>query len=580
LAFRAKIGEQPTAKQSASACPPFTGEEKMIRTSRNCSRRRFLQSGTAGAATLTILKASTASGAAAQPGVQSPPPASTAPRVLRKPPIDELQRIATSYGLDLSREDLVSFRGLMDGVLDSYRRLDQFADPTLPVKYPRQPGSRPTAAENKLNAWYWKCSIKGAPSGPLAGKKIAIKDNVCVAGVPMMNGSNVLEGYVPEGDATIVTRILDAGGEIVGKSVCEHLCFSGGSHTSDTGPVLNPHDPKRSAGGSSSGSAALVVAGECDMAIGGDQGGSIRIPSAYCGCVGHKPTHGLVPYTGVFPIELTLDHTGPLARTAAECAVLLEVIAGPDGLDPRQPPGLRTDTYTKRLTGDARGLRIGIVKEGFGLPNSQPDVDATVHQAAQNLARAGAELSDVSIPLHRDGIHIWNAIAVEGATMFMVAGNSMGTNWKGHYITSLLDFYGRSRRARANDLSETVKLVILLGQYMQDNYQGRYYAKAQNLAPVLAAAYDEALKQADLLVMPTLPLKATLLPPPNASREEYVARALEMLANTCPFDVTGHPAITVPAGMSAGLPVGMMLIGRHWEDGTVLRAADAFQKIG
>src|SRR5262249_28964384 len=168
----------------------------------------------------------------------------------------------------------------------------------------------------------------------------------------------------------------------------------------------------------------------------------------------------------------------------------------------------------------------------------------------------------------------------EGATMFMVAGNSMGTNWKGRYITSLLDFYGRSRRVRANDLSETVKLVVLLGQYMQDNYQGRYYAKAQNLSPVLAAAYDEALKQVDLLVMPTLPLKATLLPQPNASREEYVARALEMLANTCPFDVTGHPAVTVPAGMSDGLPVGMMLVGRHWEDGTVLRAADAFQKIG
>jgi amidase len=189
-------------------------------------------------------------------------------------------------------------------------------------------------------------------------------------------------------------------------------------------------------------------------------------------------------------------------------------------------------------------------------------------------------VSEVSIPLHRDGIHIWNAIAVEGATALMVVGNSMGTNWKGHYTTSLLDFYGRSRRVRANDLSETVKLVILLGQYMQDNYQGRYYAKAQNLARMLRAAYDEQLKDVDLLLMPTLPLKATLLPPPDASREDYVARALEMISNTCPFDVTGHPAATVPAGMSAGLPVGMMLVGRHWEDGTVLRAADAFQIVG
>src|SRR5947208_3897146 len=496
-----------------------------------------------------------------------------------KPTIEQLREIAQTYDLHLSDADLESFTGLMGAVLESYRRMDQLTQPALPVSYQRSGGYRPSAEENPLNAWYQKCSIKGATSGILAGKRIAIKDNVCVAGVPMMNGSSVLESYVPEFDATIVTRILDAGGEIVGKSVCEHLCFSGGSHTSDTGPVLNPHDPKRSAGGSSSGSAALVVAGECDMAIGGDQGGSIRIPSSFCGAVGHKPTYGLVPYTGVFPIELTLDHTGPIARTAGDAAQLLEVLAGADGLDPRQSGGLRTEAYTKQLTGHARGPRVGIVKEGFGWHNSEPDVDAMVREAAQRLTGAGATVSELSIPLHRYGIHIWNAIAVEGATALMVAGNSMGTNWKGHYTTSLLDFYGRSRRARANDLSETVKLVILLGQYMQDNYQGRYYAKAQNLARVLRAAYDEALNGVDLLPMPTLPLKATLLPAPDASREEYVARALEMITNTAPFDVTGHPAVTVPAGMSAGLPVGMMLIGRHWEDATVLRAADAFQKL-
>jgi amidase len=549
-----------------------------VRNFSKFSRRQFLHSGTTAVAA-TVVSATTAAAGEPESPVQAPPPPATAPRVLRKPPLTELGRIARSYGLQLTQDDLASFRNLMDGVLASYRRLDQFAEPTLPVKYRRDPGYRPPASENRLNAWYWKCSIRGAPSGPLAGKKIAIKDNVCVAGIPMMNGSDVLEGYVPDVDATIVTRILDAGGEIVGKAVCEHLCFSGGSHTSDTGPVLNPHDPKRSAGGSSSGSAALVVAGECDLAIGGDQGGSIRIPSSYCGAVGHKPTYGLVPYTGVFPIELTLDHTGPIGRSAADVALLLEVLAGPDGLDPRQPPGLRSEAYSKRLTGDASGLRIGIVNEGFAWPNSEPDVDAMVRQAAQRLGRAGATVNEISIPLHRDGVHIWNAIAVEGATMLMVAGNSMGTNWKGHYTTSLLDFYGRSRRVRANDLSETVKLVILLGQYMQDNYQGRYYAKAQNLARTLRAAYDEALKGVDLLLMPTLPLKATLLPAPDASREEYVARALEMISNTCPFDVTGHPATTVPVGMSASLPVGMMLIGRHWEDGTALRAADALQKI-
>src|SRR5438309_10040140 len=286
-----------------------------MRASPDYSRRRFLH---ASAAATVVAAATTPVRAAVEPGTQAPPPTTTAPRSLRKPPLPELERIAKSYNLDLNREDLTSFRNLMDGVLASYRRLDQFAEPTLAVKYPRNTGFRPPASDNRLNAWYWRCSIKGATSGPLAGKKIAIKDNVCVAGIPMMNGSNVLEGYVPDVDATIVTRILDAGGEIVGKAVCEHLCFSGGSHTSDTGPVVNAHDPKRSAGGSSSGSSALVVAGECDMAIGGDQGGSIRIPSSLSGAVGDKSTYGLVPCTGVFRIELSVDGAGPMRRSPGD----------------------------------------------------------------------------------------------------------------------------------------------------------------------------------------------------------------------------------------------------------------------
>src|SRR5437762_8734994 len=200
-----------------------------------------------------------------------------------KPTIEQLRAIAHMYSLHMSDAELEAYRGLMSASFESYRRIDQLSEPALPVRYARTGGYRPTVEENHLNAWYQKCSIKGAASGPLAGKRIALKDNVCVAGVPMMNGSVVLEGYVPEFDATIVTRILDAGGEIVGKAVCENLSSSGSSFTAATGPVHNPHHPAYSAGGSSSGSAALVVAGECDMAIGGDQGGSISIPASWCG---------------------------------------------------------------------------------------------------------------------------------------------------------------------------------------------------------------------------------------------------------------------------------------------------------
>ncbi len=500
-------------------------------------------------------------------------------RVVVKPPTPEqLRELSASYGLNLSDADIESFHGMAGDTMASYRRLDELVEPAPAVKYPRSGAYRPEPEENPLGAWYWKCRIPGSGHGPLAGKRVAIKDNVCVAGVPMMNGTAVLEGYVPEADATVVTRILDAGAEILGKAVCESLCFSGGSHTSDTGPVLNPHDPSRSAGGSSSGSAALVASGECEAAMGGDQGGSIRIPASWCGVYGLKGTHGLVPYTGAFPVEVTLDHVGPIGATVEDVALLLSAIAGEDGLDPRQA-GARTDDYLSGLEDGVEGMRIGLLSEGFGWPElSQADVDASVREAADVLRELGAEVGEVSVPLHRDGIHIWNGIANEGATALMVDGNSMGTNWKGHYTTSLLDAFARGRITRADDLPETVKLTMLVGRYMRERYHGRYYAKAQNLSRKLSAAYGASLAQYDLLLLPTVPMKATPLPAPDAPREEVVTRALEMMHNTCAPDVTGLPSMTVPCGTSEGLPIGMMLIGPNWGEAKILRAARAFEE--
>ena len=497
------------------------------------------------------------------------------------PTIDQLRDIARDYGLTLTDEDLASFRGLIVPGLESYTVIERLPEPVLlPVKYAREPGHRPLPEENPLNAWAWRCEIRGAADGPLAGKRIAVKDNVCVAGVPMTNGSSTLQGYVPDVDATIVTRILDAGGTITGKAVCEDLCFSGASHTAVTGPVLNPHDPTRTTGGSSSGSAALVAAGEVDLAIGGDQGGSIRIPSSWSGTVGLKPSYGLVPYSGIFPIEMTFDHTGPIGRSVAEVAVFLEVLAGRDGLDPRQPTVIEAQRYSEALTGRLDGLKVGILTEGFGWEGlSEPEVDEAVRDAAQRLEKAGAEVDTVSIPEHRHGLHIWNAIAIEGATSLMIKGNAMGTNWKGCYTTGLLDSYRNGLRAHVDDLADTVKMVMLFGEYLQRNYGGRHYAKAQNLAYGLRAAYDRTFEEYDALVMPTLPLRATTIVPPTASREESVARALEMLPNTTPFSVTGHPAVTVPCQPNGALPIGMMIVGRMWADATVLRIAGGFEEL-
>ena len=497
---------------------------------------------------------------------------------LNGPTTDELKETAARLGLHLADADLEFYRSSIDGTVGAYNAIATIDEKLPPVRYPRTPGYHPTGDENKYNAWYRKTEIQGAASGKLKGKKVVIKDNVCVAGVPMMNGASTLEGYMPEVDATIVTRLLDAGATIAGKAHCEYFCFSGGSHTSAHGPVINPRKPGYSAGGSSSGSAALLAAGEVDLAIGGDQGGSIRMPSSYCGTYGMKPTHGLVPYTGIMPIELTLDHTGPMSRNVSDNALMLEVIAGPDGLDPRQI-NVATDNYTAALKGDLGKLRIGVVREGFGLANSEPEVDKLVRKGAEGFRLLGATVEEVSIPMHSLGIAIWTPIAVEGATMQMMHGNGFGFNWKGLYLTSLMDHH-TSWRTRADELSETLKVTMLAGEYILRKYQGRYYAKCQNLSRVLQAAYDSALARFDLLLMPTLPLRATPIPGSTASKAEIVQRAFEMLPNTCPFDVTGHPAMSLPCGLSDGRPVGLMLIAKHFNKSTIYRAAFAFEQSG
>ena len=492
-----------------------------------------------------------------------------------RPTLEQMSDIAEALGMSLSPERLEEFMALMGGSFAAYDIVEALPDYIPAVTYARTPGVFPSAAQNPYNAWYVKSEIKGAPGGKLAGKTVALKDNVCLAGVPMMNGASSLEGYMPNMDATIVTRLLDAGATIMGKAHCEYFCFSGGSHTGALGPVVNPHKAGYSAGGSSSGSAVLVASGEVDLAIGGDQGGSIRMPAAYCGIYGMKPTHGLVPYTGVMPIESTIDHTGPMTANVRDNALMLEVLAGPDGLDPRQYAPKVAD-YTAALGKGVAGMKIAIVREGFGLANSEEDVDAKVRAAAEMFKTLGATVNEISLPEHSIGAAIWTPIASEGAQMQMMLGNGMGFNWKGLYNVSLLDAHA-AWRERADSLSDTLKITMMVGQYFISHYRGRFYAKAQNLNRMLKAAYDKALGEYDLLLMPTVPVKATPLPPADAPLALTVQRAFEMLANTAPFDITGHPAMAIPCGMSDGLPVSMMLIAKSFDESSIYAAADAFE---
>jgi amidase len=495
------------------------------------------------------------------------------------PSTDQLRRLGEELGLELTESYSDSVIEFLTPFAEGYRLIAALPDELPPVKYPRGGYYRPQGEENKYGAWIAKTSIKGAPRGALAGKKVAIKDTYAVAGIPLTNGASVLEGYVPEFDASVVTRLLDAGAEIVGKSVCEYFSFSVGSATSTSGAVHNPRAWEHTPGGSSSGSGALVAAGEVDMATGGDQGGSIRIPASHSGVVGIKPTWGLVPYTGIMGMDPTIDHAGPLTATCAENALFLEVMAGEDGYDSPQR-GLKLDHYTKALGQSVQGLKIAVVTEGFGQHDSHPDVDATVRIAARTLERLGAQVSEVSIPWHPIGLAIWAAIGIEGTYRVMYGSAAVARHIEGVYPVSLAARLA-SMRDRANELPDTVKVGMLLGSYTDTCYQGYFYFKAQNLRRRLRAEYDRVLNEHDLLLMPTTRMMASKIPPPDAPLAELMDHSWQPIGNTCPFNLTHHPAISVPCGLSEGdRPIGLMLIGKHWQESTLYRAADAFERAG
>lgn len=494
---------------------------------------------------------------------------------ITRPSADQLIEIGKGLGMTLSPAEAEEYLTLMQPNLDAYDVVDNEPDFMPEVKYPRTTGYTPELADNPHGAWARKVTVKGAAEGKLKGKTVALKDNVALAGVPMSNGASTLAGFIPVADATIVTRMLDAGATIEGKAVCEYFCLSGGSHTSKPNMVHNPRRGGYSAGGSSSGSAALVGGGLVDMATGGDQGGSIRMPASFCGIAGMKPTHGLVPYTGVMPIESTIDHTGPMTATVADNALLLEVLAGPDGLDPRQYAP-KVDAYTKALDKGVKGMKIAVLEEGFAAANMMPGVADAVREAAETYRRLGAIVEEVSIPDHLLAAAVWGPVAIEGLQWQMMQGNGMGMNWKGAYDVGLLDYHA-GWREKADDLSESLKICMLLGQYAIDHYNGRYYAKAQNLVRKVKASYDAAFAKYDLLLMPTLPITASKLPEPGASITEVITRAFEMIANTSQFDVTGHPSMSIPCGEVDGLPVGLMLTGADYSESTIYAAAAAYE---
>ena len=222
-------------------------------------------------------------------------------------------------------------------------------------------------------------------------------------------------------------------------------------------------------------------------------------------------------------------------------------------------------------------MRIGVLKEGFGQPSAEEDVEKSVQSAAKELEKLGATVEEVSVPMHLQGPPIWTIIATEGATQQMMKDNGHGFNWKGLYLTSMVDAHS-AWRMRADELADTVKYTMMVGEYMIETGRGRHYAKAQNLGRKLTAAYDEALEQYDVLLLPTTPMKAPANPPIDAPSPEIWDRAWENMNNTFSFDVTGHPCLQLPCGKGSDLPIGMMLVGKHYDESTLYRVAHAFEQ--
>jgi amidase len=497
---------------------------------------------------------------------------------LELPSEADIRSAAEALNLTVTDEQIAAMANMVAEALSLLRPLDELPDAPPPPRYPRSGWSYVDTADDPLHAWYVKMSVEGASDGPLAGRGVVLKDTICLAGAPMMVGASTLEGYIADVDATVVTRILDAGGEILGKAHCEYFCFSSGSHTNATGPTHNPYRHGYSSGGSSSGCAALVGSGAVEMAIGGDQGGSIRQPSAMCGVYGMKPTHGLVPYTGVFAADHTLDHIGPMTSSVAANALLLEVIAGEDGVDPRQRR-VHTQPYTQALGQGVAGLRIGLLKEGLGHPRGVPAVDQAVRALADRWAAAGATVAEVSVPMHADSaVGIWAAICIAGTAEFAMRDGGIGAGHADRQSLSLMRRHAQWHE-RADELPDSMKASLIAALHLRHAHHGLYYAKAQNLAHTLRAAYDKSFADVDLLLMPTIPFTAP--PLPSATGEPSGSGpGFEAVANTAAFNVTGHPAMSLPCGMHDGLPIGAMLVARHWDESTIYRAAAVAESCG
>jgi aspartyl-tRNA(Asn)/glutamyl-tRNA(Gln) amidotransferase subunit A len=427
----------------------------------------------------------------------------------------------------------------------------------------------------EYNAFITEASIDGADDGPLAGTTVAVKDNISTKGVTTTCGSDMLADYVPPYSATVVERLTDAGAQIVGKTNMDEFGMGTTTETSAFGPTRNPVAPERVPGGSSGGSAAAVAAGEADVALGSDTGGSVRCPAAFCGVVGIKPTYGLVSRYGLVAYANSLEQIGPIAPTVAEAAAVLDVIAGPDPNDgTTRDPNATTDgdvstDYAAAADGDVEGLTIGVPTELFD--GADERVVETVEAAIDDLVAAGATTTTISLPSVEHAVEAYYVIAMSEASSNLARFD--GVRY-GHRAEADGNWNESFAATREEGFGAEVKRRILLGTYaLSAGYHDEYYAKAQDARAWVRQDFEAAFETVDVIASPTMPVLPFEL-------GESLDDPLQMYladANTTPVNLANLPAISVPAGEADGLPVGLQLVGPAFEEATVIRAASAVE---
>ncbi len=406
----------------------------------------------------------------------------------------------------------------------------------------------------------------------LDGIPVVLKDNIVMRGEVTTCASRILEGFVSPYDAGVVERLAKAGAIVLGRANMDEFAMGSSTEHSVYGPSRNPWDPERACGGSSGGSAASVASGISSVALGSDTGGSIRQPASFCGVVGMKPTYGRVSRWGLVAFASSLDQIGSLARSAEDCAWLLQEIAGHDHRDSTSIPDPVPD-YAAALTGDVSGLVIGLPREYFVEEGVDGDVLTRVREAVTELERAGAKLREVSLPHARYAIATYYLIANAEASSNLARYDGVRYGRRVAEARSLGEMYCRTR---SEGFGAEVKRRILLGTYvLSAGYYDAYYRKAQQVRTLLRSDFDQTFHSCDVLASPTCPEVAFRLGEKTGDPlSMYLSDVYTVSAN-----LAGIPSISLPCGAAHGLPVGFQLIGRALDEPTLLRVADAFQRV-